>query len=272
MGQAGSCKNCCNEQRIDARASQEPDSPGGPGIVPGEEVLSEHVGLFNEACPSERRPGRSSTYCLQRLDFSLRGTGEVGLELQSLSGAEPALVIRRVDPGSPLARAMDGGPGLCPGDVVAEVQGHGGSPQLLLDSLSGLRHSGKHISISVQQRPPSFHAELERKGDSWTRLGLSVALLRERKCILVAVVHESGLAQDWNTRNPKLCIAAGDRIVAVNECHNDAFGMYALVQGTSLGGTLRLKVEPPARAFAPSMEAWIVRATAESAKENLETL
>jgi len=125
---------------------------------------------------------------------------------------------------------------------------------------------GALLTLVVWPRAQAFNILLKRTGPHWRRLGLSLALREDRRCILIVEVHETGLVAEWNARNGQTCLCSGDRILAVNEVSGDPFRMYSLVLATSLGGALRLQVEPPPRSTVPKLEAFARTA------QGLETL
>merc|ERR1719247_3312556 len=128
------------------------------------------------------------------LEFELRTPREeVGLELQILPAPEPALVVMSVGQNCQLTRTSDSGPGVCPGDIIVEVDRKGGSPQKLFQQLKQIRSGAYHLSLSLRTRPKYFKAELVREGASWQRLGLSVVLKSDKGFMLIAAVHEVGL-------------------------------------------------------------------------------
>lgn len=220
-----------------------------------------------EACEDEGAP--------RQLRFSLSGSREVGLALAVLPDPHPALVVAHADPEGQLSRSQDGGPGVCPGDTVLEVQDRAGSADELFDRLLSLRDAPGELQLLVRPRPldnGSLRVRLVRQGPDWRRLGLSVSLQPKHGSMLIARVHEAGLVPRWNERNNQHCVCIGDRIVAVNSCHSSAYAMYALVQATGLGGEIELCVEPPPRHLARALEAWALRTTSPDSEESLETL
>lgn len=284
MGAAATvCKTCCDTDHIEAQPSLEPAAATDEGeglvglweeVVPhsrgphgalGSPSLELHevptkalggVSVFGNSLSAGRGGGSGSRGPLC-LSFKLTGSKEMGVDLQLLLAPQPpALVVARVDPEGQLAVAADGVPGLCPGDLLDQVQGLQGSPDELLAQLSSFRGSSALLQVHLRQRPPGFLATLVRAGPSWRRLGISVALRQPRTCMLVAAVHEGGLVAQWNAENKENCVCVGDRISAVGECHSDAFHMYAVVQATSKDGVLQLRIEPPPRAAVRRLEVW----------------
>jgi len=298
MGAGALHCNCCLEDtKIDARPQLEtgiPDEALVDKVDAGlwEEVLPEESGaqLCNQLREVAAKPTCISGRGQLRLEFLIGPGSEVGLQLRNLALPVPALVVQRVDPEGQMAITADGNPGICPGDTIAEVQGRIGTPDELLERLSRCRRARSngscigsggaadadaaagdaavnsavepplpiHLSLAVWPRPSGFSVILRRQGLHWRRLGLSVALRQDKRCILIAAVHEAGLAAEWNLQNNQFCLCSGDRVLAVNEVQGDVFRMYALVQATSLGGVLRLHVEPPPRAVVPRLEVNLV--------------
>lgn len=206
-----------------------------------------------------------------RIEFDLKGHREIGVQLQLLPSPEPALIIAGVDVEGELIRSADGGAGVCPGDTIVEVHGRRGSPTAVFEQLQSLCGSSRRVAMAVRPRPRSFQVELIREGPCWQRLGLAVALKPDNGFMMVAAVHEAGLAPDWNMKQNQFCICTGDRILAVNGRRGSAIAMYALVQATSLGGLLRLEVEPPPRHLVPVIMAWAAQAV-QAGGDVLETL
>lgn len=204
--------------------------------------------------------------------------GLVGLELQEprelpseVAGAKAeegrGLLVLGVDPDSPLAVAADGGPGVCPGDAITEVQGQAGTTGQLQSRLDALVKGNAvppappwRLRLAVQPRPASFTAPLVRRGASWRRLGVSVALLPQGRAMLVARVWQAGLAAEWNELHSEARICAGDRLVAVNGFQGSAIELYAQVQATGFSGALHLQVETPPRHMVPKLQAWAKKA------------
>lgn len=263
------CRSCCSDQRLEVPHLPEVSISKEDGPPMWEEVLNDaklSSKLWDATVSSSATEGRGC----HRLEFNLRGLRQVGLQLQLLPLPEPALVVAGVEPEGELTRNADGGPGVCPGDIVMEVQKQAGAPAELFEQLQRLSGSSGRAPLVIRQRPRSFSVDLARKGKSWQRLGLSVSLKPDNPFVLVAAVHENGLAAEWNQKHNQHCVCIGDRIISVNGRRGSAIDMYALVQATSFGGVLQLQVEPPPRNLVPMITAWA--ATAVTQGDCLETL
>eukprot|EP00747_Dinoflagellata_sp_TGD_P216618 gnl/TRDRNA2_/TRDRNA2_89133_c0_seq2.p1 gnl/TRDRNA2_/TRDRNA2_89133_c0~~gnl/TRDRNA2_/TRDRNA2_89133_c0_seq2.p1 ORF type:complete len:268 (+),score=49.97 gnl/TRDRNA2_/TRDRNA2_89133_c0_seq2:77-880(+) len=260
---------CCNELPA-AESSAPPVTEVSVADESGvwEEVLCDSrydengllkLGMSSQLLPPPQKHGQ------QKLAFDL-----VGVELQALSEPKPALVVGSVHPEGSLARTSGGGPGLCPGDMLIEVQSQQGSPPELFEHMRRLCGEPGRLEVVVRQRPLQFNVDVLRRGRNWQRLGLSVAIKGEKGYLLIAKVHDTGLAVQWNARNNEHCICAGDRIVGVNRIIGDAIAMYSAVQATGLGGRLQLRIEPPPRVLVTLIQAWANQAL--ESGEQLETL
>jgi len=255
----------------DKKPSKEPRGP----LWEEEQVVTD-ARLFGQIQEVQTKPspgGRGK----QRLDFFLDGSGaEFGLELMVLPEPDPpVVVVSQVECQGQLAKTRSGCPGLCPGDTVLDVGGRGihQSVDAIFDAFRRLRTApAGGVVISARLRPLSFIASITRRGDRWRRLGLAIALRPKEGVLLVASVDTVGLVHQWNTANNKHCICVGDRIVAVNGCANDAYGTYQLIQATSLGGHLQMRIEPPPRDRAAAAQAWAKQALRPEAEEVLETI
>mmetsp|Transcript_40440 Transcript_40440/g.75751 ORF Transcript_40440/g.75751 Transcript_40440/m.75751 type:complete len:275 (-) Transcript_40440:38-862(-) len=272
---AQNCQNCCSDQRIEVPTISETHAIDEADIGIWEEVVQHTGKLSRDLCEMPLKPlphARNS----MRLEFSLKGSREeVGLELQMLPEPDPALVVSGVDPEGELARTADGSPGICPGDIIVEVESQTASPPELFARLRRCCTTSDNIMLSVRPRPRAFTVELTRMGQFWQRLGLSVALKPDKGFMMIAAVHEVGLVPEWNAKHNQCCICIGDRITGVNGRHGDAIAMYALVQATSLNGRLQLTIEPPPRYLVPLLEAWAtqrVNGSRASPNEHLEML
>lgn len=204
----------------------------------------------------------SGARTLQRLEFDLIGSYRLGLQvLAAAEGSEPCLVVTRVDPEGMLSQTVDGGPGVCPGDVIVEVHGQRGNPEALLAMLQDLAGSSGELNITVRPRPAAHVAEIARTGRNWQRLGVSVLLKPDKTFFVVAAVHETGLVPEWNAANSgHACLCAGDKIVGVNGLEGSAAKLYSHVQAAGLGSVLRLDVHTPPRAFSLMLQAWAAKA------------
>lgn len=268
---ASSCRSCCTDQRV--------ESLFGPSFCNDKRIAAPHMqeapftdeqadaGVWDEVLHSRRLQSRElfdpatgskpALSAVQRLEFTLRDDREeLGVELQVLPGPEPALVVKGVDPEGELARTTEGGPGICPGDIVLEVDCSDGEPQELITRLQRLCSAADHIVLAIRARPKMFTVDLERVGHFWQRLGLAVALKADKGFLIIAAVLELGLATEWNAKHNQYCLCVGDRIVAVNNCPGDAVAMYSLVQATAHNGLIRLAVEPPPRYLVPHLQSW----------------
>jgi len=220
----------------------------------------------------EERMATSKSPAPVQLQFILGGENNLGLELQVTYGDTPLLVVGTVDPDGPLSRAMQDKAGLCPGDVIIEVQGRTGPPDELVRELRSLCGQSLPASMVVQPRVRTFTAQLLREGPNWQRLGLSVQLRSEVGVLLVAAVHAVGLVAEWNAQRGALCICVGDRISSINSISHDIYAMYAAALATSQGCTVMISLEAPPRSRSHLMQAWAAQATSPDSHEPLETL
>lgn len=249
------CRNCCSDQRVEVPTISESHGMDEAEAGIWEEVVHHNGKLSRELCETPKPLPHARNVI--RMEFSLKGSREeVGLELQMLPEPEPALVVSRVDPEGELSKAAEGSPGVCPGDILVEVESQSASPPELFARLRQLCTTAESLELSVRPRPKAFTVELTRTGQFWQRLGLSVALKPDKGFMMIAAVHEVGLAPAWNAKHNQCCICVGDRITGVNNRHGDAIAMYAVVQATSLNGTLHLSIETPPRYLVPVIEAW----------------
>lgn len=262
---ARNCRTCCSDHAPEGLPIPEVSVNEELSLWEDQDADVSDARLIGELLEVPTKPSMNGS--LQRLDFALGGGKEVGIELHVLQEPHPALVVSSVDPQGQLSRAKNGGNGLCPGDIVVEVQNQGGSPEELFELLCSFRGERVILSVTVRPRARSFDAHLVRSGVQWRRLGLSVALRPRDKVLLVAAVHQVGLAAEWNGRNCQHCICSGDRIVSVNGRSGDAFAMYTLILGTSFGGELTLRIEVPPRSLAMTTQAWASKASRQDSDE-----
>eukprot|EP00927_Polykrikos_kofoidii_P002370 TRINITY_DN10935_c0_g2_i1.p1 TRINITY_DN10935_c0_g2~~TRINITY_DN10935_c0_g2_i1.p1 ORF type:complete len:268 (-),score=50.78 TRINITY_DN10935_c0_g2_i1:334-1137(-) len=265
---ARNCKACCSDHAYEGN----PEANNNEELSLWEEHESDvaESRLVGELLEVPTKPSMNG--CLQRLNFTLGGDKDVGVELTVLQEPQPALVISTVDPKGQLAKVSKGGSGICPGDMIVEVQNHGGSPEELFEMLSSFRGDRVRLSITVRPRTRSFDVQLIRAGPQWRRLGLSVALRPRDKVLLVAVVHQAGLVPEWNGQNCHHCICSGDRVVAVNGLSGDAFSMFTSVLAANLGGEVTLRIETPPRSLAMATQVWAAKVSQHGSEECLEML
>lgn len=201
-----------------------------------------------ERRPSWRDLGSDGNYYLR---FRFNSGSKFGLQLTETRDPQPfgSLVVASVDPLGVFADNVDNGPGLFAGDIIQQVNQVRGTAASLRDVLNQIATSSGDIDTVVQPRPATFDVFLKREGPNWKKLGLSVAIDRADTAprMRVRTVRNEGLVPKWNETHGSMRVCVGDWITQVNGITKSAEEMYAMIQASSEGQILELRVETPSR-------------------------
>lgn len=159
------------------------------------------------------------------------------------------LVVTEVDPKGAFVYTAEGNAGLFPGDVIQSVNGVSANAVSMRDQLSHIATCGGIMDLLIRTRPSIFDVELQREGDLWNRLGISVKLDASHKPpkMIVQHVRSEGLVPSWNEKHAALRICRCDCITAVNGVKRNLEDMQASLQGGHEGECLALRIETPFR-------------------------
>jgi hypothetical protein len=174
-----------------------------------------------------------------------------GLDLVETQDPQPSglLVVAHVDPYGSFTRTTMHAPGLSAGDVILEANGIQGKAANLRDAVNQVATNGGQLDVRVQPRPPSFVVTLVREGALWKKLGLSIEIDREsvEARIRVLAVRDEGLVPKWNELHGCLRVCPKDWITQVNHLSKNSREMFKLIEQSTEGQILELRIETPSR-------------------------
>jgi len=218
---------------------------------------------------------------LCHLEFDVKQDTHFGLQLTE--NAEPhgdsQLIVDEIQPKSMFSRTKDGHPGVAAGDTVVEVNGESGSASYLHDLLQQAFQQASlsdrsAISLSVRARLASFDVVLDRVGPDWQKLGVGVAIDKNKSDrLIVTGVRSEGLVPQWNVDHSSRRICKGDHITQVNDITRDAHSMCMAVQQAEEGATLTFHVVAPPNPRMPRVsQLWLMPAASRREKKDMKMI
>lgn len=183
---------------------------------------------------------------IRHVSFDLEAEKPLGVVFAELSMPEPkgSLVVTSVAEDSPLAKPLSGDRGTRPGDLVLDVNGHGGDKGVLLKVLQQARKKGGKLDLVLRVRPETFEVSLKKESED-QKMGVVVAVHDEVPDRLeVRHICDQGALPTWNEEHPTLQVVSGDWVTSVNGTRAAANEMIGAMQFAWIkGGDFRLEVK-----------------------------